>query len=801
MGSTNFIEERSAKEASDALAARQKAGTEPDDKNALESKDIKKTLGYVDGYSNYTTKYGGPVDGTMGGPRTGEKIRTPEIENPKPDSFSNQVNTQINKFRNIFGYGSQDNNGSDGIEDPTFIVFDLQMDYAESPLFNSVTDFINEYSDSTPELVERVKLYEQFTGTLFKIFPGNSDENSGYKRHYVNSISGLDNLFKKIVNYPDDVISFTLSEDITMIAQYISELYSNLVYSYDTHRYLIPDNLLRFNLTIFFSDVRDIVSSVIGGSNIVNENVSKFAYVLHDCQFNFFNSRNFGSDITVSGFEGGATNTPSTLSFNINYKSYSKIMLPNLIDDSTYIDLRERIITSNDDADLARFNNDYDVGSIQLEKTQAEREKQSIPVGTLPGKIDSVALRHPGGTGYEYATPGLGDKIKNAFTDEISDVRNVLVNKIKEEVTVLSSRAQKFVSDKIFGGLNIPGFNGITLTKVNVYYDDPFQALDKVSFLLERFIDNSVEDIKKNIKLDVNTQANKGDRVNIYWGNTNVKDATWKGVGEDLKDIAEDAFFGNTGAVPRDSNVYSNNLENGKVPTGENRYGYTDLNPDGQYNEKYPSGSVQDKGIYNEKYPDGDVNPDGTYNEKYPSGTVQPKGAYNEKYPEGDKHPDGAYNEKYPEGDVNPDGTYNEKYPNGRVQPDGQYNEKYPSGSVQGKGTYNEKYPEGDLQPGGTYNEKYPEGDVQPDGEYNQKYPTGGIDGDLHVDGTYHDKEPRGEVYSVDDLEKGDKKPSGNVYGKKEEKEAETPEGDLHPDGQYNEKYPKGNLYKKDDDK
>jgi len=802
MGADNLPGSQSSKQMQELLAAQTAANDNPVDNNvpASDPPTTKKTLGYADGYAQYTERYGGLTE------VNGESVRASEVTNDnayaqeKSAPLSKQVNTQVNNFRNIFGY-----NNSDSREDPTFIIFDLYMDYIDSPLFNNVNGFFSSYSDSIPELSERPEMYSQFVNMVQKIFPGDLNQEAGYKRHYINSIGGLDLLFKKIVTYPEDVLTFTLSEDVTMLTQYMSELYSNLVYSYDTHRYLIPDNLLRFNLTIMFRDARDMVTTE---GKYVNQGISKFAYVLHDCQFDFFNSRNFGNDVKVSGFDGGATTTPASLTFSINYKSYSKITGAQAIDNAIPIDLRERL--NLDSEGYERFSTDYNSLDEQKEKTQLEKDanaERSNPLSDGEGNVSTLYPKNlPAGSKKKTKGP-IGqytEKLKNSFTDEISDVRNVLINKVKEEVTVLSSQAQRFVSDKLLGGLDIPGFNGITLSKVNVYYDDPFQAINKVSFLFEKFLDNAVDDLKNNVSVDIDTNAEKGSRVNIYW------DEAGDTFGEKAENAAKNAFYGDTGPLPRNSNLYGDALTEGKAPSGESRHedgSYNekeptgDLHEDGEYNEKYPEGIVQPKGEYNEKYPDGDLHEDGQYNLKFPGGDVHEDGTYNEKYPDGDVHEDGSYNEKYPDGDTHEDGTYNEKYPDGDVHEDGTYNEKEPSGSVQEKGTYNEKYPSGDVHPDGQYNLKFPDGDVQPDGEYNQKYPTGGIDGDLHEDGEYHDKEPKGEVYSADDLVDGVKKPSGNVYGRIEEVEPKEPEGDVHPGGEYHDKEPKGNLYKKDDNR
>jgi len=849
----------------------------------------RKSIGYVEGYSEYISRSGGLVehnianmpanttvlDGNTESVQTtndaGEDInlyRSANVKKPnttesdKPIPSSNQVNKQVDEFRNIFGYKDST---SDAIEDPTFIIFDMQMDYGESSLFNSVEGFFNDYSGDMEELDERLPLYDKFVSAITKIFPGDINKDSGTKRHYINSISGMDVLFKKIIDYPVDVISIKLSEDITMLSQYISELYNNLVYSYDSHRFMIPENLLRFNLTIFFRDVREMKSVTYKEeqgkrsllSEEINDNMSKFAYVLHDCQFDFFNSRNFGADVNLGGFDGGgATTTPSSLSFNINFKSYSKIMLPHMIDNSIDIDLRER----NKDNNYDRFNNDYK-SQYELSETEFSAIQGGIDSGNLSNRLTKKQE--------DKKTPikDYANNIWDVIKKEGTDLRNVLVNTVFDEVTALSVKAQTSVSDAIFGGLNLPnGTQPLTLTRVNIYYDDPAAAISRVGFLVENFLDDAIDDIKGNINASYDKNAEKGDRLNIYWGDKDTNE-TWGG---EIGRIATDSLYGPKGKSydgnvndrvtsptyspeekdyqtdTQDDGSYNKKYPVGKVNIGvgqdgldefSDRYesgdvspdgvynnnppykpdgtkdlnpdgvynntppykpdGTKDLNPDGQYNEKSPEGDLHPDGTYNEKLPDGDLHPDGTYNEKLPDGDLHPDGVYNEKYPGGDLHPDGQYNTKYPNGDLHPDGTYNEKEPEGDVHPDGEYNEKEPNGVVQEKGTYNEKEPSGDVQPDGQYNEKEPSGDVQPDGEYNTKFP----EGDVQPDGQYNEKEPNGDVY-VEERELNDEpKPLDNVYGHKEETLPEEPSGDVHPDGEYNDKHPKGNIYKKDDDK
>ena len=621
----------------------------------------KENLGYVDGYAKYTSKSGahwGP------GVQETKKIEKSGYDSDKRDGVRENwlYDKQSNIFKKIIkGYNNNLSTKSDEYEDPTFLIFDIEIDTDDSPLFNpkygnndfTLNRFINEYYENIPEINERKTantdkfgMFDEFRKQFTKIFPTSSPNSldypeSGSKRHYIESIGGLDLLNKKIVNYPDDAISITLSDDITLLTQYLSELYNNLIFSYDTQRQLIPNNLLRFNLRILVSDFRNMKIKFNDSANnteeykdIINSNVSKMLYILHDCELNFFETKSFGDELIRGGFGSSKPNTPAKNTFKINYKSVSKIMAPLLIDNSIIIDLREREPLNKDN-----YKNKYN-----------------------NGVSDDVIITKNGKKKNKYL-----NKFKDAIKREVTDVRNILVNQLKSEVGDLAAKANDWLYSKV-------GFTGI---KLNVYQETPKQKLGQINVKLTNYLDKKIGNL-----LDTNDNSN---------------DAT---------------------LTEREGNVYKNEQSrNIKQPLSTKDDVYYDLNETNGihnpiHNEKYPSGTIQPKGGYNEKYPSGDLHVDGIYNEKYPIGSIQPDGTYNEKYPSGDLHVDGIYNEKYPNGIVQPKGGYNEKYPSGDLHVDGTYNEKYPSGIVQSKGGYNEKYPSGDLHPDVIYNSKKPNGNV-----------------------------------------------------------------------------------------
>jgi hypothetical protein len=561
----------------------------------------RESIGYVQGYAEYNKRTGKTKSLVFGETDQSTEERVKSIVDPQ----------MIDKHTNVFRDDLTNNKPTqDFYEDPTYLIFDVNIMKEDSALFNQVQSFMTEYTDSVPEIGERLSIYTEFINRLTTIFPTESQNNdgSGSKRHYIESIGGLDLLTKQIVDYPTDVITFTLTEDVAMTLQYLAELYNNLIYSYDTHRYLIPDNLLRFNIRITIKEVRNMkIPNMDNNYDGVNTSISQFIYVLHDCQFDFMETKNFTTDIKRGGFGAAKVETSAGGIVKMNYKSISKITYPFLINNSEIIDFRER-------EPGAYVGGTYDNDFFSDGLTQFEYKE-------LKKKNDKTK----------------NNKFKSLINQEITDVRNVIINQIKEEASQLITKGQRWIGDHL----------GFTIGKTNVYYNNLEEKVTTFSFLFEDLLEKGFD---KLLDREVDITLRNG---NVYGQQTAIK-----------SDSTSD----------RQSN-------NNRIRT----------------NMKYPSGDVHPDGIYNEKYPNGDVNIDGIYNEKYPKGDVHPDGIYNEKYPEGDVNVNGQYNMKYPKGDVNVDGQYNMKYPSGDKLPNGVYNEKYPEGDVHIDGIYNDKYPNGNI--------------------------------------------------------------------------------------------------------
>ena len=226
-------------------------------------------------------------------------------------------------------------------EDPTILGFDFIIDRINSPLFNgAVSDFIKEFSNIT-EVKSREKIYQDFINQFNKFFyfnvsdgnktdvgvskniSGISDiETNPKKVYYLKKIAGLSRLmeqntsteFKKsFVAYNTDKIKLTLMEDVSQSMGYLSSLYKALSWSRINGKQVIPPNLLRFNVDIIVTEVRNfnrvIKFSGSGGDTlkVFSDLVSKYTYTLYDCQF-FFPNMPHGETLSMEVTSGQTLN-------------------------------------------------------------------------------------------------------------------------------------------------------------------------------------------------------------------------------------------------------------------------------------------------------------------------------------------------------------------------------------------------------------------------------------------------------------------------------------------------------------
>ena len=400
-------------------------------------------LGYINGYINEK----GEVEGNQ----------TLEV-----------INTQIYPTidDNTFRYGLDYNDPNFYYEEDTILGYNIIVMKDDSPLFNnklknSAKNFINNYSN-IPEIARRDNMLAEFQNYFFKIFDGDFNSDVKNKTYYINKIEGLDNLEKFIVDYEKDTLKITLKEDITMISNYIRELYLNLSYSFKNQRYLIPSNSLRFDMKIKYTDYRKFRIPTDAGNttSMINENPSAIIYTLHDCNLSLPNSI-IPNSLQMAG--DTISKTISDLEFEIIYKSVEKEILPLMIPNSLQLNNKKaKIILNSNDVEGGRSVNESSSYSMFknvsnqkiAEKTNTyndsglNRNFEKTLYNNNPvekSRLDQIVYN---------AQKALERNVNRAVRD-ITDVRNSLLNNLIYEISNFVKIPVTFTEDINFNILDI----------------------------------------------------------------------------------------------------------------------------------------------------------------------------------------------------------------------------------------------------------------------------------------------------------------------------------------------------------
>lgn len=236
------------------------------------------------------------------------------IDASSVDSSGKTINPDLSTINMGSFISSLDDN-----EDPTILGFDIIIKEITSPLFNgSVEDFIMHPDNaSNTEILACLETISDFKEAFFKYFK--SDIKSNAKIHYLQKLSGIDKLHAEntnydygnsFVSYGEDMITLTISEDVTQNMGYLTSLYKMLSWSRVRGKQKIPANLLRFEAEIVITEVRNfnrIVKNDVGLLSSLADHISKYVYTLYDCQF-FFGmphgtELDMGDKNVISGFD------------------------------------------------------------------------------------------------------------------------------------------------------------------------------------------------------------------------------------------------------------------------------------------------------------------------------------------------------------------------------------------------------------------------------------------------------------------------------------------------------------------
>jgi len=412
--------------------------------------------------ANYTDEY---IKGYIGNSETAQwflgrtqkmKVGTNTVDG---DPDSQNFKYFLKSYGDSATVGNNDaGNSNFQYEDPTLLGFEIMLE-TECPLFSdelqkgSAAYFLKQYG-SIPEIGERKEILTEFKRMLFLIFDKDfNSQNVRNKTYYIESVLGMDKLNAMITKYDginetSDKLTITLTEDVSMLALYLSELYNNLAYSYKNQRYLIPENCLRFDMKIKIRDIRNFaIPNPKHKENpdtepimILNkDHVSNIIYTIHDCNFDFFESLNVQQETKVGGFET-MNKEPARVNFDIFFRSVSKEISPNLIPNA--------ITISNKKADV-------------LNKSKLTTSDELFKINF--GKNEII----------EKTSSDLLRRLKSTLYSELDNAKKTLIKNYKE----WRGDVVNELFDQIGNKIGVP-----TLYLGNVY-DDDFGKLTLNSFL------------------------------------------------------------------------------------------------------------------------------------------------------------------------------------------------------------------------------------------------------------------------------------------------------------------------------
>ena len=375
---------------------------------------------------------------------------------------------------------------TDDNEDPTMLGYDIILKFNSSPLFNGTIDsFISQYSDNT-EVSSRSGILSNFKSQLFKFLKIDSPIQQGIdptdieqaKKYYLRNLTGINNLsesydsgtLKSFIDYGKDFIGMEFYEDVSQNIGYLSTLYKMLSWSRLNGKQVIPENLLRFDVDIVVSEIRNYNRVFRDETDVTKIDVyadvkSKYTYSLYECQF-FFTDLPHGDGIDLGG--------PKTIdnhAIKFNYK-YSTMKFSKFINPS----INESII-----------NNAYlDVNRV------SPMDTNNSYVGSDGSIVNDKPINYL--TEYDYyprvnTNTGQSDTLAGAKQNDKTFMKNRWVRKIQNQLTDWYNAAQNsstsntnndsppdLATDKIFSALG-----GVLMNAVgtNVKVDIQAQLLNK----------------------------------------------------------------------------------------------------------------------------------------------------------------------------------------------------------------------------------------------------------------------------------------------------------------------------------
>ena len=409
---------------------------------------------------------------------------------------------------------------NDDNEDPTMLSYDLILDVDNSPLFNGTIDKFIETFSFNSEIKSRGEILSKFKEQFFRYFKNDqpSGQNSpeflgvsGVKTYYLKELGGLSKLnesldstaeSKQFVNYGADFITLSLNEDVTQNIGYLAALYKNLAWSRIHGKYIIPENLLRFNLKISITEMRKFNRVFKSGTADklfqYADLISKYEYNLYECQM-FFPGLPHSDVISMSAptmiekFDMKFNFKFSTLKF-VKFVPPSEIT-PGQIGESD-INYDQSVI---DNVKLAI--NSYgpgDTNSFQIRSRAGGIEPLTPKTATLAN--EETSLSGPTFVAGSPVSVPKQSEFKERLKLAVNKVANTIVNKVKNIAVRQINRGIIFAAQLLSRTINnilnsLPIVGGITPPK-NVYEKPNIWEEAYMNFIgpgLKTFFENPIK--------------------------------------------------------------------------------------------------------------------------------------------------------------------------------------------------------------------------------------------------------------------------------------------------------------------
>lgn len=247
----------------------------------------------------------------------------------------------------------------DKIEDPTILTFTMEIDENNSPLYQSdiekfiilrKEDFPSEaasfegnnliVSSNIGGLYDRTfNILDEFRRKVREFFaPYQSNTGNYSKSYYITSVGGIADLDKVYTISGDDAkiefakLKFKMREDVKLSARNLYFLFNSLKMHRRSGKLLIPENLLRFNLWIKISEIRNFTSlrfAIENGANqdvidAIKRDVTAIYYYVQDCNFDF-------SKLHKETYSVDNTLEYEDLDFEIAFRRAHRVFKPTLL--------------------------------------------------------------------------------------------------------------------------------------------------------------------------------------------------------------------------------------------------------------------------------------------------------------------------------------------------------------------------------------------------------------------------------------------------------------------------------------